>query len=82
MDVARDVIDRRINALGTLEPTILRQGSSRILVQVPGLQDPEALKQLIGRTARLEFKMVCDNITPEQLEAGRAPIGSQRPDES
>jgi preprotein translocase subunit SecD len=77
MDVARDVIDRRINALGTLEPTILRQGTNRILVQAPGQQDPEALKQLIGRTARLEFKMVCDNITPEQLAARRAPIGSQ-----
>jgi preprotein translocase subunit SecD len=77
MDVARDIIDRRINALGTMEPTILRQGSSRILVQAPGQQDPEALKQLIGRTARLEFKMVCANITPEQLQAGRAPVGSQ-----
>ncbi len=77
MDVARDVIDRRINALGTLEPTILRQGTNRILVQVPGLQDPEALKQLIGRTARLEFKMVDTNVPPEQLETGRAPIGSQ-----
>ncbi len=77
MDVARDVIDRRINALGTLEPTILRQGSNRILVQAPGQQDPEALKQLIGRTARLEFKMVCPNVTPEQLQSGRAPIGSQ-----
>ncbi|HTU10213.1 MAG TPA: protein translocase subunit SecD [Allosphingosinicella sp.] len=58
MEVARDVIDRRINALGTLEPTIITQGSSRILVQVPGMQDPEALKRLIGRTARLEFKLV------------------------
>ena len=77
MDVARDVIARRINALGTLEPTILRQGTNRILVQVPGLQDPEALKALIGRTARLEFKMVNTTVTPEQMEAGRAPIGSQ-----
>jgi preprotein translocase subunit SecD len=58
MESARDVIDRRINALGTVEPTIIRQGASRILVQVPGMQDPEALKRLIGRTARLEFKMV------------------------
>ena len=58
MEVARDVIDRRINALGTLEPTIINQGSNRILVQVPGMQDPEALKRLIGRTARLEFKLV------------------------
>jgi preprotein translocase subunit SecD len=77
MAVAREVIDRRINALGTLEPTILRQGTSRIVVQVPGLQDPEALKQLIGRTARLEFKLVAQNVTPEQLQAGRAPIGTQ-----
>jgi preprotein translocase subunit SecD len=58
MEVARDVIDRRINALGTLEPTIIQQGANRILVQVPGMQDPEALKRLIGRTARLEFKLV------------------------
>lgn len=77
MESARDVIDRRINALGTLEPTIIRQGSNRILVQVPGLQDPEALKQLIGRTARLEFRMVDDTATPEQIQSGRAPIGSQ-----
>jgi preprotein translocase subunit SecD len=58
MESARDVIDRRINALGTLEPTIVAQGANRILVQVPGMQDPEALKRLIGRTARLEFKLV------------------------
>ena len=77
MDVARDVIDRRINALGTLEPTIIRQGSTRIVVQVPGLQDPEALKSLIGRTARLEFKLVDTNVPPEQIQSGRAPIGSQ-----
>jgi preprotein translocase subunit SecD len=77
MDVARDVIDRRINALGTLEPTIIRQGENRIMVQVPGLQDPEALKNLIGRTARLEFKLVDLTATPEQLQAGRAPVGSQ-----
>ncbi|WP_114953151.1 protein translocase subunit SecD [Sphingosinicella terrae] len=77
MDTARDVIDRRINALGTLEPTIIRQGSDRIVVQVPGLEDPEALKQLIGRTARLEFKLVDLSVTPEQLQSGRAPVGSQ-----
>jgi preprotein translocase subunit SecD len=77
MAVARDVIDRRINALGTLEPTIVRQGANRIVVQVPGLEDPEALKSLIGRTARLEFKLVDINVTPDQLQSGRAPIGSQ-----
>ena len=77
MEVAREVIDRRINALGTLEPTIIRQGRTRIVVQVPGLQDPEQLKSLIGRTARLEFKMVTQGVTQEQLAAGRAPVGSQ-----
>eukprot|EP01035_Chromulina_nebulosa_P046070 gene46070-62398_t len=58
MDTAKDVIDRRMNALGTLEPTIIRQGDNRIVVQVPGLDDPEALKALIGKTAKLEFKLV------------------------
>jgi preprotein translocase subunit SecD len=77
MGVAREIIDRRINALGTLEPTIIRQGNSRIIVQVPGMQDPEALKRLIGRTARLEFKLVDGNVTAEQIASGRAPPGSQ-----
>ena len=77
MEVARDVIDRRINALGTLEPTIIRQGSNRIMVQVPGMQDPEALKRLIGRTARLEFKLVDTSFDPNQNPSARPPIGSQ-----
>jgi preprotein translocase subunit SecD len=77
MTTARDVIDRRINSLGTLEPTIIRQGAERILVQVPGVQDPEAVKSLIGRTARLEFKLLAENVTPEQIASGRAPAGTQ-----
>ncbi|HEX8191719.1 MAG TPA: protein translocase subunit SecD [Allosphingosinicella sp.] len=77
MDNARAVIDRRINALGTVEPTILRQGENRIVVQVPGLQDPAALQRLIGRTARLEFKMVDETVGPEVLQTGRAPVGRQ-----
>ena len=76
MQVARDVIDRRINSLGTLEPTIIQQGQNRIVVQVPGMQDPEALKRLIGRTARLEFRMVDQTATPEMIQAGQAPVGS------
>ena len=77
MESARDVIDRRINASGTLEPTIIRQGANRIVVQVPGVQDPEALKALIGRTARLEFKLLAEGVTPEQVQSGRAPPGAQ-----
>ena len=75
MLTAREVIDRRINSLGTLEPTIIQQGAERILVQVPGVQDPEAVKALIGRTARLEFRAVPDQQpSPEAAASGRAPM--------
>jgi preprotein translocase subunit SecD len=77
MDTAKDVIDRRINALGTLEPTIIRQGENRIVVQVPGLDDPEALKALIGKTAKLEFKLVDEQADPDQTAKGTARVGSQ-----
>ncbi len=77
MDTAKDVIDRRINALGTLEPTIIRQGDNRIVVQVPGLDDPEALKALIGKTAKLEFKLVDEQADPDQTAKGVARVGSQ-----
>ena len=74
---AREVVDRRINALGTLEPTIVRQGTDRIVVQVPGLQNPGALKRLLGQTARLEFKLVDQEANPADLPRGTAPIGSE-----
>ncbi|RNJ61852.1 MAG: protein translocase subunit SecD [Porphyrobacter sp. IPPAS B-1204] len=60
MASATEVVRRRIDELGTREPTIIRQGDTRIVVQVPGLQDPEALKALVGQTAQLEFKLVAD----------------------
>ncbi len=56
-----EIIGKRINALGTTEPTIQRQGVDRILVQVPGLQDPARLKALLGQTAQLSFRLLCDN---------------------
>jgi preprotein translocase subunit SecD len=77
MKGATDVVRKRIDALGTKEPTIVRQGSDRILVQVPGFGDPAQLKALIGRTAKLEFKLVTQNANPADVAAGRAPIGSQ-----
>ena len=77
MDDATDVVRRRIDELGTKEPTIIRQGQSRIIVQVPGLQNPKQLKDLLGRTARLEFKLVDQNADPVQLAKGVAPVGSQ-----
>lgn len=58
MAVTRDIIARRIEALGGFEPRIAGQGANRILVQVPGMRDSEALKRLVGRTAHLELKLV------------------------
>jgi preprotein translocase subunit SecD len=77
MTQAVEVIRRRIDELGTREPTIIRQGSNRIVVQVPGLQDPSALKALLGKTAKLEFKLVDVDADPAEAAAGRAPPGSQ-----
>jgi preprotein translocase subunit SecD len=77
MDVAKEVIDRRINELGTREPTIIRQGANRIVVQVPGLQDPSQLKSLLGQTAKLEFKLVDYTADPADVAQGRAPVGSE-----
>ena len=67
------IIERRINALGTVEPLIARQGNDRILVQVPGLQDPTRLKQLLGQTAKLDFRMVDTSVSPQQAQAGQLP---------
>ncbi|QMW23124.1 protein translocase subunit SecD [Sandaracinobacteroides saxicola] len=77
MGQAVEVIRRRIDELGTREPTIIRQGDNRIVVQVPGLKDPTALKALLGKTAKLEFKLVDLEADPAQAAAGRAPPGSQ-----
>ncbi len=77
METARDVIERRVNATGTREPTIQRTGASRIVVDVPGFNDPEGLKQLLNKTAKLEFKLVDVTATSDQLALGNAPPGSQ-----
>lgn len=77
MNGAVDVIRKRIDALGTREPTIIRQGRDRILVEVPGEQNPSALKALIGKTAKLEFKMVAPELDQQQAIQGRATAGNQ-----
>jgi len=71
------IVERRINELGTVEPVIQRQGTDRILVQVPGLQDPTELKNLLGRTAKMEFRMVDTTVSPEQALQGRVPPDSE-----
>jgi len=71
------IVERRVNQLGTVEPSIQRQGQDRILVQVPGLQDPTRLKELVGKTAKMEFRMVDTTVPPDQAQAGRVPPDSE-----
>lgn len=74
---ARDIVEKRVNALGTREPTIVLQGNDRIVVQVPGLQDPKALKDLLGQTARLEFRMVTVDPAAGEPIPAVPPVGSE-----
>ena len=72
------IVERRINALGTVEPSIQRQGADRILIQVPGLQDPERLKKLLGETAVLTFRLVDTTTSVEQaVTTGQIPPESE-----
>ena len=60
VDQSIEVVRRRVDQMGTREPSIQRQGDDRIIVQVPGLQDPQQLKDILGQTAKLEFRLVAD----------------------
>jgi preprotein translocase subunit SecD len=71
------IVERRVNELGTVEPLIQRQGTDRILVQVPGLQDPTRLKELLGKTAKLDFRMVDLTVPADQAQQGRVPADSE-----
>src|SRR6185312_8878334 len=73
VDQSIQIIERRVNELGTVEPLIAREGTDRILVQVPGLQDPTRLKQLLGKTAKLDFRMVDSNVSAQQAQEGALP---------
>jgi preprotein translocase subunit SecD len=70
-----ETVNRRVNALGTAESTVVRQGRDRILVQYPGLTDTKQLKELIGKTAKLSFHAVHPTITAEEAKTTRPPIG-------
>ena len=70
-----EVVRRRIDELGTREASIQRQGADRILVQVPGEKNPENIKRLLGRTARLTFHMVDLESSVQDALGGRVPAG-------
>ena len=72
-----EIIRRRIDETGTKEPTIQRQGEDRILVQLPGVDNPEHVKALLGRTAKLTFQLVDTNVNLEEARRGRLPPGDE-----
>ncbi len=83
-----EIVRRRVDETGTREPIIQRQGSDQILVQLPGLQDPERVKSLLGKTAKMTFQLVDENVSLEDAAAGRLPptdallpVASPRPGE-
>lgn len=71
-----EVIRRRVDELGTTEPNIQRQGTDRILVEAPGENDPERLKDLVGQTAQLTFHMVDTTMSGDQALQSRPPVGT------
>ena len=72
-----EVVRRRIDALGTKEPSIERQGEDRILVQVPGLSDPSRLIVLLGTTAKMTFQLVDETANIQEAQKGIIPIGDE-----
>ncbi len=59
-----EIVRRRIDETGVVDPQIARQGESRIVVQLPGIEDPNRIKQLLGKTARMTFRMVAEDVNP------------------
>ncbi|OGP56327.1 MAG: protein-export membrane protein SecD [Deltaproteobacteria bacterium RBG_13_52_11] len=75
VDQALETIRNRVDQFGVAEPDISRQGEDRIIVQLPGVKDPERAKDLIGKTALLEFKLVDEDADLNRVLAGDVPFG-------
>jgi len=76
MDQSVEIVRRRIDETGTREPSIQRQGDNRILVQLPGVDDPEQIKRLLGQTAKLTFRLVEESASG--APGGRIMPGTER----
>ncbi|HEU0099774.1 MAG TPA: hypothetical protein VFQ67_13500 [Allosphingosinicella sp.] len=77
MDKARAVVERRLEALGSSRATVVRQPGNRILVTLSAGEDTAPIKALIGRSARLDFRLVDPGVTAAQIAAGEAPPGTR-----
>ena len=71
VDQSVDIVRRRIDELGTKEPQIQKQGIDRIVIQLPGVQDPSEIKALMGKTAKMTFHLVDDSTTPQAAQMGK-----------
>ncbi|MEE9300092.1 MAG: protein translocase subunit SecD [Alphaproteobacteria bacterium] len=76
VDQSIEIVRRRIDETGVREPTIQRQGEDRILVQLPGIDDPDRIKALLGKTAKMTFHLIDETTLVANALAGRVPPGS------
>jgi len=74
---ALETMRNRVDQFGVSEPTLQRQSGNRILIQLPGIKDPERAISLLGKTARLEFKMVAEDANVQDAVAGKLPPGTE-----
>lgn len=74
---ALETLRNRVDEFGVSEPVLQRQSDNRILIQLPGIKDPERAISLIGKTARLEFKLVREDVDPSLAEKGQLPPGTE-----
>ena len=72
-----EIVRRRIDQTGTREPTIQKQGDERILIQLPGVKDPDRIKRLLGKTAKMVFRFVDQSTTVADALRGKVPPGSE-----
>jgi len=77
VDQSLETIRNRVDQFGVSEPIIQRQGQNNILIQLPGIQDPDRAKQIIGKTALLEFKLVDESANVEEAIRSGAPPGRE-----
>ncbi|MGA2088482.1 MAG: protein translocase subunit SecD [Stellaceae bacterium] len=77
VDQSIEIVRRRIDETGTKEPTIQREGEDRILVQLPGVENPEHVKELLGRTAKMTFQLVDTDVAPGDARPGNLPPGDE-----